>query len=240
MVFIHKPSFDFRFANLKMKAFFIYTTGEIQLLKYDGTNFLFTQVYNQYRYKEVVTHLACWAHTRRYFEKALDQDQSRAENAMLHIQKLYAIERDIMNLSANKKKSVRLEKSLPIINDLGKWICNENKKVLPKSLIGKAFIYTVGLWDSLQAYLYNGDLHIDNNKIENSIRPNALGRKNYLFAGSHEGAQRSAMFYTFFGTCKMHNIDPFKWLSTVLDKIADLKITKLHELFPQNIDLKDE
>jgi len=198
------------------------------------------QVYNQYRYKEVVTHLACWAHARRYFEKALDQDQSRAENAMLHIQKLYAIERDIMNLSADKKKSVRLEKSLPIINDLGKWICNENKKVLPKSLIGKAFIYTVGLWDSLQAYLYNGDLHIDNNKIENSIRPNALGRKNYLFAGSHEGAQRSAMFYTFFGTCKMHNIDPFKWLSTVLDKIADHKITKLHELFPQNIDLKDE
>lgn len=195
------------------------------------------QAYSLYKNKKEVTHLACWAHARRYFEKALDQDRVRAEFAMRQIQKIYAIEREIADLSVDEKKVVRLEKSLPILNSFGKWICNENKIVLPKSLIGKAFLYTINLWDSLLAYLYNGELLIDNNPIENSIRPNALGRKNYLFAGSHEGAKRTAMFYSFFGTCKMHNVDPQKWLSTVLDRIADHKINKLYELFPQNLEL---
>nr|WP_320118745.1 IS66 family transposase [uncultured Marinifilum sp.] len=193
------------------------------------------KVYDQYKNKKEVTHLACWAHARRYFEKALDQDQTRAEFAMLQIQKIYAIEREISDLSADQKKAVRLEKSLPVLNNFGKWICNESKLVLPKSPIGKAFLYAINLWDSLLAYLYNGELLIDNNPIENSIRPNALGRKNYLFAGSHEGAKRTAMFYTFFGTCKMHNVDPQKWLNSVLEQIADHKVNKLYELFPQNL-----
>nr|WP_320117828.1 IS66 family transposase [uncultured Marinifilum sp.] len=193
------------------------------------------KVYDQYKNKKEVTHLACWAHARRYFEKALDQDQTRAEFAMLQIQKIYAIEREISDLSADQKKAVRLEKLLPVLNNFGKWICNESKLVLPKSSIGKAFLYAINLWDSLLAYLYNGELLIDNNPIENSIRPNALGRKNYLFAGSHEGAKRTAMFYTFFGTCKMHNVDPQKWLNSVLEQIADHKVNKLYELFPQNL-----
>jgi len=78
---------------------------------------------------------------------------------------------------------------------------------------------------------------IDNNLIENSIRPNALRRKNYLFAGSHEGAQRSAMFYSFFGTCKMHGVNPQKWMTKVLEVIADHKVNKLYELFPQNLQM---
>lgn len=160
------------------------------------------QSYTQFKNKEEVTHLACWAHARRYFEKALDQDRIRAEFAMERIQELYAIEREIAELKPEEKKKVRLKKSLPIINTFGEWMANESKQVLPKSLIGKAFQYTVNLWDSLLAYLYNGKLQIDNNAIENSIRPNALGRKNYMFAGSHNGAQRTAMFYSFFGTCK--------------------------------------
>ena len=126
---------------------------------------------------------------------------------------------------------------MPIINELGKWISEENKKVLPKSLMGRAFTYTINLWDSLQNFLYNGDLQIDNNLIENSIRPNALGRKNYLFAGSHLGAQRSAMFYTFMGTCKMNGVDPLKWMTFVLDNIADHKVNRLWELFPQNVEV---
>jgi len=191
-------------------------------------------VYTQYSHKKGVTHLGCWAHARRYFEKALKQDKSRGEFAMQKIQELYAIEREAKEFSADKRKEYRLEKALPIINAIGKWISEENKYVLPKSLIGKAFNYTMNLWDNLQHYLYNGDLQIDNNLIENSIRPNALGRKNYLFAGSHNGAQRSAMFYSFFGTCKMNGVNPMDWLSRVLDKIADHKVNKLFELFPQN------
>lgn len=195
------------------------------------------QSYTQFKNKEEVTHLACWAHARRYFEKALDQDRIRAEFAMECIQKLYAIEREIAELKPEEKKKVRLKKSLPIINTFGEWIANESKQVLPKSLIGKAFQYAVNLWDSLQAYLYNGKLQIDNNAIENSIRPNALGRKNYMFAGSHNGAQRTAMFYSFFGTCKIHGVDPMKWLNVVLEKIADQKVKELHKLFPQNLKL---
>jgi len=193
--------------------------------------------YNQYKSKKTIIHLACWAHARRYFEKALKQDRSRAEYAMEKIQQLYNLEREIVELSSDDKKKARLDKSLPIINELGKWISQENKKVLPASLIGKAFTYSINLWDSLQAYLYDGNLMIDNNLIENSIRPNALGRKNYLFAGSHEGAQRSAMFYSFFGTCKMHGVNPQKWMTKVLEVIADHKVNKLYELFPQNLQL---
>ncbi len=195
--------------------------------------------YNQFKTKKTVTHLACWAHARRYFEKALDQDRSRAEYAMERIQQLYAVEREIADFTPEEKKKVRLEKSLPIINELGRWISQENKKILPSSLIGKAFTYSINLWDSLQAYLYDGNLMIDNNLIENSIRPNALGRKNYLFAGSHEGAKRSAMFYSFFGTCKMHGVNPQKWMNKVLEVIADHKANKLHELFPQNLQLDE-
>ncbi len=149
------------------------------------------------------------------------------------------IEREAKEFNAKQRKEYRLEKSLPIINELGKWIGAENKKVLPKSAIGKAFSYTVGLWDSLQNYLYNGDLLIDNNLIENTIRPNALGRKNYLFAGSDEGAKRTAMFYSFTGTCKLHSVNPMEWLSEVLNRIADHKVNKLHELFPQNLQLPE-
>lgn len=191
--------------------------------------------YYQYYNKQGVTHLACWAHVRRYFFEAQKQDKSRAEYALEQIQQLYAIERSLNNCSAQERKAQRLEKSLPIINNFAKWISEENKKVLPKSPIGKALTYSIHLWDSLQSYLYNGELLIDNNLIENTIRPNALGRKNYLFAGSHQGAKRTAMFYSFTGTCKLHGIDPAAWLNEVLNRIADHKVNKLYELFPQNL-----
>lgn len=196
--------------------------------------------YNLYAAKKEITHLACWAHARRYFEQALLQDKQRAEYALEKIQQLYSIERELSECDAEQRKEIRLNKALPIINELGKWIAKENKKVLPKSSIGKAFNYAINLWDNLQSYLYNGVLLIDNNLIENTIRPNALGRKNYLFAGSHEGAQRTAMFYSFTGTCKLHGVNPMDWLSEVLSKIADHKVNKLHELFPQNLELPEK
>ena len=196
-------------------------------------------VYQAYAQKKEIIHLACWAHARRYFEQAKDQDSVRATYALELIQKLYAIERGAKGLSPAQRKEARLEKSLPIINDLGKWIADNHKHLLPKSPIGKAFTYAVNSWDSLMNYLYNGELLIDNNLIENTIRPNALGRKNYLFAGSHKGAHRTAMFYTFTGTCKLHGVDPMAWLTEVLNRIADHKISKLYELFPQNLNLPE-
>ena len=117
---------------------------------------------------------------------------------------------------------------------MGKWIVEENKKVLPKSKIGQAFQYTINRWDSLSNYFMDGNLEIDNNLIENAIRPIAIGRKNYLFAGSHDAAQRAAVIYTFFGFCKKHNVNPTEWLNYALQNILSTKISNLSSLFPQN------
>ena len=121
------------------------------------------------------------------------------------------------------------------MNGLGKRLAEKEKTELPKSPMGKAIYYTVQRWDNLLAYLYDGYLEIDNNLVENAIRPNALGRKNYLFAGSHEAAQRIAMFYSFFGTCKKNNIDPYKWLKYVLEKLPNYPANRIKELLPQFI-----
>ena len=102
----------------------------------------------------------------------------------------------------------------------------------PKSPIGKALAYSIERWSRLSLYATNGRLNIDNNPVENSIRPVAVGRKNYLFAGSHEAAARSAMLYSLLGTCKMHGIEPYQWLHDVLQTIADHPINKIEKLLP--------
>ncbi|WP_458252023.1 IS66 family transposase [Sphingobacterium cellulitidis] len=193
-------------------------------------------VYEKYGKKKEVTHLACWAHSRREFEKALDNDKTRAEKALLLIQKLYATERKAReeNLSPQQIKELRLAESLPVINELGKWLFEEIKNTLPKSQIGKAMAYAYARWDALSAYLYEGNLLIDNNLVENAIRPVALGRKNYLFAGSHQAAQRSAMIYSFFAICKKHEVNPFQWLKYTLQNIMSINHKNLKDLYPQN------
>ena len=193
-------------------------------------------VYEKYGKKKEITHLACWAHARREFEKALDNDKVRAEKALLLIQKLYAVERKAREdkLKAEQIKELRLEKSLPVINELGKWIFQEVKSTLPKSQIGKAMAYAYARWDALSAYLNDGCLQIDSNLVENAIRPVALGRKNYLFAGSHEAAQRAAMIYSFFAICKKHEVNPFHWLKYTLENIMAINHKNLKDLYPQN------
>ena len=111
----------------------------------------------------------------------------------------------------------------------------QSKIELPRSPLGKAFGYCLKRWDTLIDYLKDGSIEIDNNLIENAIRPLALGRKNYLFAGSHDAAKDIAMFYSFFATCKKNEINPLKWLCYVLKNINDTKITELHNLLPQYI-----
>lgn len=193
-------------------------------------------VYDWFGKKKNITLLNCWAHTRRYFEKIKDYDRKFAGYALTRIQKLYMIERFAKNvmLTPDERKALRLEHALPILNDLSKWMVEQYKNTLPKGPVGDALRYTIPRWDNLLAYLYDGHLEIDNNLVENAIRPNALGRKNYLFAGSHESAQRAAMFYSFFGTCKRNDINPFEWLKDVLERIPEHKANKLFELLPQN------
>ena len=112
------------------------------------------------------------------------------------------------------------------------WMQEQIQQVPPKSKIAKAMAYSLNLWDRLIRYTENGDYLIDNNLIENTIRPVALGRKNYLFAGSHNAAQNAAMMYSFFGTCKLQKIEPYHWLTTTLERIPNHKINRLAELLP--------
>lgn len=192
--------------------------------------------YKAYGNKSEVTHLGCWAHARREFERALDNDKTKAQYVLVQIQKLYAVERKAkeQNLTSEQIKELRLEQSLPIINELGKYMFAQMKLVLPKSQIGKAFAYSQTRWDNLSAYLYDGNLQIDNNLVENVIRPIALGRKNYLFAGSHDAAQRAAMAYTFFANCKKHEVNPYQWLKHVLENIQSINHKNITDLYPHN------
>jgi len=193
-------------------------------------------VYEKYARSKDITHLACWAHARREFEKALDNDISRAEKALTLIQKLYAVERSIkeQELQPIDIKELRLAESLPVINELGKWIFEEIKNTLPKSQIGKALAYACARWDALSAYLNDGTLEIDNNLVENAIRPVALGRKNYLFAGSHDAAKRAAMIYSFFAICKKHHVNPYQWLKYTLQNIMTINHKNISDLYPHN------
>jgi hypothetical protein len=110
----------------------------------------------------------------------------------------------------------RQKEAAPILDELKTWMKEGYTQVRPQSPIGKTFAYCLERWDSLVIYTTDGRLNIDNNPVENIIRPVALGRKNHLFAGSHEAAQRSAMLYSLPGTCKLHGIHPFEWLRDTL------------------------
>jgi hypothetical protein len=197
-------------------------------------------VYPQFGIKDVVTLLACWAHARRKFDEAKNNDKQRAEYVLTLIQNLYAIERHAtdMEMTPEQRHALRLDKSLDILNKISAYIMENRSKVLPRSPIGKAFEYCINLWDELNNYLMDGRLEIDNNNIENAIRPLALGRKNYLFAGSHEAAENIAMYYSFFGTCKKHDINPHKWLTYAINHVAITKKSELKNLLPQFINKK--
>jgi transposase len=210
--------------------------GPMEILK-DFQGYLQTDgyiVYDAFEKEAGIIPLNCMSHARRMFYDALDNDKAVAEYALQEIQKLYAIERDCKerSLHFDEIKAVRQEQSVPILTALGKWMQDEYIKAIPKSSIGKALGYSVERWKKLSHYTENGMLNIDNNPVENSIRPVALGRKNYLFAGSHEAARRSGMLYSLLGTCKMHDVEPYSWLKNVLHRIADHPINQIQDLLP--------
>lgn len=190
--------------------------------------------YNHFGSQKDITLLHCMAHARRKFVEARLNDQARADYVLEHIQQLYAIERksDEEQLSEEEVLKLRQEEAVPILEALGKWMQQAYTEVLPQSAIGKALAYSITRWSKLMIYTTDGKLNIDNNPVERSIRPVAIGRKNYLFAGSHEAAQRSAMLYSLLGTCRLHDINPFEWMKSVLEKIPAQPINRIQELLP--------
>jgi len=192
--------------------------------------------YDIFEKQKGITLLHCMAHARRMFHEALNNNEDRAAYAMQEIQKLYMIERQCQEqqFSFEEIKTLRQEKSVPILASLGQWMKEQYVQTTPKSPIGKALGYSIERWKKLSLYTRDGMLSIDNNPVENSIRPVALGRKNYLFAGSHEAARRSGMLYSLLGTCKMHEINPYVWLKEVLARIATHPINKIQDLLPHH------
>lgn len=178
--------------------------------------------------------VGCMAHARREFEEALSNDNARASYVLEQMQKLYAIERRAKEESMDHQQRYELRKqeSVRLLLELHQWFKENIIQVIPKSPIGKAIAYSLQRWDKLSYYASDGEVNIDNNPVENAIRPLAVGRKNYLFAGSHNAAQRAAMFYSLLNTCKLNGIEPWEWLKETLSKIAEHKANQLRELLP--------
>lgn len=197
------------------------------------------EVYKMYEDKKGVLPLGCWAHARRKFEEALKEDKSSAEYALVQIGMLYDVERraDEENLSFEERSDLRCRLSYPIMVAFEKWLVNEYPKVLPKGRMGKAIKYTYEIYHRLTRYHLDGRYRIDNNLAENSIRPLALGRKNYLFCGNDDAAENAAVIYSLMGCCKASEVNFREWLVYVLENIHhyDEDYSKdIAELLPHN------
>lgn len=179
-------------------------------------------------------HYYCLVHARRKFEAALNNDKKRAEHALLIFQQIYALERIAKdnNWTDEQLFQQRQEQARPILEKLFDWMEVEFNKVDPKESIGKAMSYMMNRKKGLRHYLSDPKLKPDTNLVENAIRPVAVGRKNYLFAGSHNAAQWAAIFYSFFACCKVNNINPYEWLLDVMLRINEHPIQNLEELLP--------
>lgn len=190
------------------------------------------KVYDKIAKLHSFSQVGCWAHTRRKFFDAKDNDPTLSTYALSKIQEIYKLEKEWKALEVDQRKTFRQEKIKPILDEFKIWLNQKSLIVLPKSPIGKAFTYAQNQWEKLYRIIEDGRLEIDNNRIENKIRPLALGRKNYLFAGSHASAQRIAMMYTFFATCKAKEINPYAWLKQTLEVLPETKLSQLYTLVP--------
>jgi transposase len=179
--------------------------------------------------------IGCWAHVRRKFVEALDENRKYASEAIVYIGKLYKIEAEMREagLSAEEVRERRQKESYPIIQEFEKWMDAVADKFKPKSRMGRALVYTYTLLPRLSRYVLDGRYNIDNNGIENAIRPLALGRKNYLFAGNHDAAVRAAIVYSLFSSCKAAGIEARAWLEDILIRLPSHE-GDLADLLPGN------
>jgi hypothetical protein len=182
---------------------------------------------------ELCIELACWAHARRKFFDLFQANQSPiAQEALNRIAQLYVIEADGRDLATDERKRLRAEKTLPVLANLHDWLQQTRLRIAPNSATAKAIDYSLKRWAALTRYAETGDLPIDNNPVENSIRPIALGKKNWLFAGSERAGQRAAVIQTLLGTAKLNGLDPAAWLKDTLEKLPTWPNSRINELLP--------
>lgn len=202
--------------------------GALQADAYAG----FNQLYEDGRIQEI----ACWAHVRRKFYDLQQAHASPiASEALQRIAALYAIESETRGRPPDERQQVRHTRARPLLQSLHDWFNISLAKLSRKSDTTAAIRYALGLWEALTRYCDDGRLEIDNNAAERALRAVALGRKNYLFAGSDAGGERAAGLYTLIGTAKLNAIDPEAYLRHVLTHVADHPINRIDELLPWNV-----
>lgn len=201
-------------------------TGYLQSDGYAG--------YEQFKTHKKITRVGCMAHARRKFDEAMKNDKKTSMEAMTRMQRIYRLEHWLRVLKINDegKKKLREKMAVPMLNEMFDWMEQAINKTTPQSPIYKALQYSIKRREELMCYTSDGKLHIDNNPVENKIRPTVIGKKNYLFMGSHDAAQRSAMIYSFLISCKANNINPEEWLEDILHRINSTNKSDLTNLLP--------
>lgn len=186
--------------------------------------------------KEDIDLAGCWAHTRRKIYEAREEAPAVAGWFLKHIQALYEVEADLRKQGADPEtRRVTRERDIRWrLNLIGKALKAKMATYLPQSGMGKAIHYALGHWEELNKYCGNGLLEIDNNGVENAIRPTALGKKNWLFIGHPDAGQRSAIIYTLIENCRKIGVDPHEYLLDALTRLPSMKITEIDQLLPAN------
>ncbi|MCL4169184.1 UNVERIFIED_CONTAM: hypothetical protein GTU68_061301 [Idotea baltica] len=182
-----------------------------------------------------VQEVACMAHVRRKFIDIFKASGLEvAEEAIKRIALLYKIEKAARGKSPDERVALRQKDAKPVFDDLENWLAAQLHRISGKSDLAVAIRYALGRMPKMRTYLDHGYLELDNNSAERSMRCVALGRKNYLFVGFEGGGKSAAIAYSLIETAKLNSIDPQAWLTWVLGRIADQKITRLDELLPWN------
>jgi len=208
-------------------------TGTLQADAYAGYN----SVYETGRVREA----GCMAHVRRkFYDLVVAHKSPVGTEALKRIAELYVIEKEIRGRLPEQRREVRNLRSQPLLDSLKQWLEETLGKLSRKSDTAVAVRYALGRWDALVRYCDDGRLEIDNNAAERALRAVALGRKNYLFAGSDTGGERAAAIYSLVGTAKLNGLDPESYLREVLSRIADHPVNRIEELLPWNFVARSE
>jgi transposase len=219
-------TYDFtpRHARDGPEAFSEEFTGYLQADAFTG--------YDRLCARPEVTKVACWAHVRRKFYECRTTAPVPAHEALARIRQLYRIEANGRTLPADERRAIRQREAVPILEAFGTWLDEQSCQVLPKSPLGKAIAYARNQWPDLQTYTRDGELSIDNNLAERTLRAQAIGRKNYLFVGSDRGGRTAAILYSVVGSCTRLGGDPFAYLKDVLERLPTHAAERLGELLP--------
>ena len=182
--------------------------------------------------------VACWAHARRKFHEIhIAHASPTTSQAIERIAALYAIEAEIRGSTPESRKNIRQARARPLLDSMRLWLEATLAKLSAKSDTAAAIRYALSRWRALTRYSDDGQLEIDNNAAERALRVVALGRKNFLFAGSDSGGERAAAMYSLLGSAKLNGLDPEIYLHYILERIADHPISRINDLLPWNLTL---